>query len=166
VVLQTFSKAWGMAGLRVGMAFASGVIVDVFNKIKPPYNVNSVSQKLALEALNNINVVDEWVKQIVAERERMSVELAKLPFVIKVYSSDANFILLKTIDANEIYNYLLANKIIIRNRSNITMCEGCLRITIGTKEENKIIIDKLKQYKNEESFIYRPRRDLALGAAG
>ncbi|MGZ4035732.1 MAG: histidinol-phosphate transaminase [Bacteroidia bacterium] len=147
VILQTLSKAWGMAGLRVGMAFASEPIIDLFNKIKPPYNINSVSQKLVLDALDNIAQTNAWIKEIVSEREKLSDEINKLPFVLKVYPSEANFILVKTTDANRIYNYLTANQIIIRNRSNVDLCEGCLRITIGTKEQNTEIMKKLNQYK-------------------
>ncbi|MGZ6523169.1 MAG: histidinol-phosphate transaminase, partial [Bacteroidia bacterium] len=104
VILQTLSKAWGMAGLRVGMAFASEPIIDLFNKIKPPYNINSVSQKLVLDALDNIAQTNTWIKEIVNERKKLSDEINKLPFVLKVYPSEANFILVKTTDANRIYN--------------------------------------------------------------
>ena len=147
VILQTLSKAWGLAGLRVGIAFASEPIIDIFNKIKPPYNINVVSQGLVLEALNNVDRVNSWIKEIVSEREKLSVELSELSFVLKVYPSDANFILVKTINANRIYDYLIKNQIVIRNRSAIELCEGCLRITIGTKEQNEQIVEKLKQYK-------------------
>lgn len=147
IILQTLSKAWGLAGLRVGMAFASQQIIDVFNKIKPPYNVNIASQKLALEALDNVEKVNTWIKEIVDERNKLSTEIAKLPFVLKVYPSDANFILVKTTDPKSIYTYLTDNQIVIRDRSKVALCEGCLRFTIGTKEENKKVIEKLKQYK-------------------
>lgn len=147
VIIQTLSKAWGMAGLRVGMAFASQAIIDVFNKIKPPYNINAASQKLALEALNNVELVNNWIKEIVKEREKLAESLATMPFVLKIYPSEANFILVKTTDPKRIYNYLTDNKIIIRDRSSVTLCEGALRITIGTKEENKQLLDKLKNYK-------------------
>lgn len=146
VIIQTLSKAWGMAGLRVGMAFASQAIIDIFNKIKPPYNINSASQRLALQALSKVDVVNSWIKEIVAGREQLINELAAFPFVLKIYPSEANFILVKTNDPKRIYNYLTDNKIIIRDRSNIILCEGSLRITIGTKEENKQLIEKLKSY--------------------
>ncbi len=146
VILQTLSKAWGLAGLRVGVAFASQQIIDVFNKIKPPYNINSVSQKLALEALNNLEQVNSWIKEVVLERNKLSAEIIKLPFIIKVYPSEANFILVKTTNAIDIYNYLSENKIIIRNRSTVTLCEGCLRITIGTKKENELLLNTLINY--------------------
>lgn len=146
VILQTLSKAWGLAGLRVGAAFASQQIIDVFNKIKPPYNINSVSQKLAIKALDNLDKVNNWIKEIVSERNKLSLELSKLPFILKVYPSEANFILVKTNDPSGIYKYLTENKIIIRNRSSVTLCEGCLRITIGTKEENKQLLNTLINY--------------------
>jgi histidinol-phosphate aminotransferase len=140
------SKAWGLAGLRVGMAFASEPIIDLFNKIKPPYNINVVSQQIALEALDNIDKVNNWIKEIVSERQKLKVEIEKLPFVLKVYPSEANFLLVKTIDANKVYHYLESKEIIVRNRNSVTLCEGCIRITIGTIDENKSIINALKQF--------------------
>jgi len=148
VILQTLSKAWGLAGLRIGMAFASEPIIDIFNKIKPPYNINTVSQKLALEALNNIDQVNSWIKETVAERDLLIQEVNQLPYVLKVYPSDANFILVKTNDPLAIYNYLVTKKIIIRDRSKVELCEGCLRMTVGTKEENKTLIETLKEYRS------------------
>lgn len=148
VILQTLSKAWGLAGLRVGMAFASEPIIDIFNRIKPPYNINIASQKLVLEALNNTDKINAWIKETVEERDKLSAELTMLPFIIKVYPSDANFILVKTNDPIAIYNYLVTKKIIIRDRSKVELCEGCLRITVGTKEENKKLIDTLKEISN------------------
>jgi histidinol-phosphate aminotransferase len=147
VILQTLSKAWGLAGLRVGMAFASRDIIDVFNKIKPPYNISLVSQKLASGALDNITQVNDWIKQIVSEREKLIADISKLPFVIKVYPSEASFILVKTTDAKRIYNHLVNHKIVIRDRSNVELCEGCLRITIGTPEENVQVLKSLNEYK-------------------
>ncbi len=147
VILQTLSKAWGLAGLRVGMAFASQPIIDVFNKIKPPYNISIVSQKLVTGALDNIEQVNHWIKVVVAERKQLTEEISKLPFVVHVYPSEASFILVKTIDAKRIYNYLVENQIVIRDRSKVEMCEGCLRITIGTPEENMQVLKKLKEYK-------------------
>lgn len=147
VILQTLSKAWGLAGLRIGMAFASEPIIDLFNKIKPPYNINIASQKLVLEALDNTDKINAWIKETVQERDQLSAELSKLPFIIKVYPSDANFILVKTKDPLTIYNYLVTKKIIIRDRSKVELCEGCLRITIGTKEQNALLLNTLKQYK-------------------
>ncbi|MFA6085912.1 histidinol-phosphate transaminase [Mucilaginibacter sp.] len=147
VVLQTLSKAWGLAGLRVGMAFASEEIIEVMNKVKPPYNVNEASQQLALEALNNVQQVNEWIKETLAQRDKLVLTLKDFNFVLDIYPSDANFILVKTTDAKGIYNFLVQNGIIIRNRTNVELCEGCLRITIGTPDENKILIDTLQQYK-------------------
>lgn len=147
VILQTLSKAWGLAGLRVGMAFASEPIIDIFNRIKPPYNINIASQKLALEALDNTDKINAWIKETVQERDKLSEELSKLSFILKVYPSDANFILVKTNDAIAIYNYLVTKKIIIRVRSKVELCEGCLRITVGTKEENRRLLETLKEYK-------------------
>jgi histidinol-phosphate aminotransferase len=147
VVLQTLSKAWGLAGLRVGMAFASEEIIEVMNKVKPPYNVNEASQQLALEALNNVQQVNDWIKETLAQRDKLVLTLKDFDFVLDIYPSDANFILIKTTDAKGIYNFLVQNGIIIRNRTNVELCEGCLRITIGTPDENKILIDTLQQYK-------------------
>ncbi|MES2761872.1 MAG: histidinol-phosphate transaminase [Bacteroidota bacterium] len=146
VILQTFSKGWGLAGLRVGMAFASDEIVTIFNKIKPPYNINAVSQQLLLEALDNRSQVDEWIKEIISERKKVSQELSKLSCVKKVYPSEANFILVKTENAKKVYDFLITQKIIVRDRSNVTLCNDCLRITIGTKEENKQLMNSLTQY--------------------
>jgi histidinol-phosphate aminotransferase len=148
VVLQTLSKAWGLAGLRVGMAFASEEIIQVLNKIKYPYNINSLSQKLAEEALANISQVNEWIKYIVAEREQVSAALSKLPFVTKIYPSDANFLLVKTTNATALYQHLVKNEIVVRDRSKVELCEGCLRITIGTKIENTRLLEVLAAFVN------------------
>jgi len=147
VVLQTLSKAWGLAGLRVGMAFASEEIIEVMNKVKPPYNVNESSQLLALEALGNVEQVNAWIKETLAERDKLVLNLKDLDFVLDIYPSDANFILVKTIDAKGIYNFLVQHGIIIRDRSKVELCEGCLRITIGTPAENKTLTETLQQYK-------------------
>jgi len=147
VILQTLSKAWGLAGLRIGMAFASEPIIDIFNKIKPPYNVNAVSQKLALEALDNIDKINSWIKEIVLERDKLINNLEHIQFIQKVYPSDANFVLVKTSHPQNIYNYLVSKKVIVRDRSKVELCEGCLRITVGNKEENKNLIQLLKEYK-------------------
>ena len=144
VILQTFSKAWGLAALRLGMAFAARPVIDVLNKVKPPYNINQATQDIALNALQNIEQVNEWITVTVEERERLSNELASLAMVKKVYPSDANFILIEVENALDTYNALVAEGIIIRDRSKVTLCEGCLRITIGTPEENKTLLNKLK----------------------
>lgn len=147
IILQTLSKAWGLAGIRLGMAFASEPIIDIFNKIKPPYNINVVTQQIALDALDNIDKVNLWIKEVVSERKKLSELLSTLPYVLKVYASEANFLLLKTTDANKLYHFLESKQIIVRNRNSIYLCEGCLRITIGKKEENELLFKTLKEYK-------------------
>jgi len=146
VVLQTFSKAWGLAALRLGMAFSSTKVIDVLNKIKPPYNINQATQDLAFEALKNIAQVNAWIKESVSERDRLSVELNNLNSVIKVYPSDANFILAEVIDPTKIYDSLVDQGIIVRDRSKVYLCEGCLRITVGTKEENDKLLTVLANF--------------------
>ncbi|RXF70435.1 histidinol-phosphate transaminase [Arcticibacter tournemirensis] len=148
VILQTLSKAWGLAGLRIGMAFASEEIIDVFNKVKPPYNINQASQQLALDALNNVEKVNGWIRETIQQREKLSAQLALMPFVEKIYPSDANFILVKTTDARAIYEFLVQHGIIVRDRSKVILCEGCLRITIGTPEENTILSETLKKFQD------------------
>src|ERR1700754_3314401 len=138
VVLQTLSKAWGLAGLRVGMAFASEEIIEVMNKVKPPYNINEASQQLALKALQNIEQVNSWIKETLVQRDKLVLELKNHDFVVDIYPSDANFILVKTTDPKGIYNYLVQQGIIVRDRSKVELCEGCLRITIGTPDENSV----------------------------
>ncbi len=150
VVLHTLSKAWGLAGLRLGMAFASEEIIEVFNKVKPPYNVNEASQQLALEALQNVEQINDWIKLTVAEREKLISDLGKLEIVQKIFPSDANFILVKTFDARGIYDHLVANGIIVRDRSKVELCEGSLRITIGTPEENESLINNLKTFSAQK----------------
>lgn len=144
VILQTLSKAWGLAALRVGMAFASEDIINVFNRIKPPYNINQASQELALEALNNIEQVNSWIKETVEERNKLEQALNTLPIVEKVYPSDANFLLVKTTDAKGIYQHLVEKGIIVRDRSKVELCAGCLRITIGTPAENRELLTALQ----------------------
>lgn len=146
VILQTLSKAWGLAALRVGMAFASEEIIEVFNRVKPPYNINQASQEIALEALKNVDQVNEWIRETVNEREKLVSSLAALPIVIKIYPSDANFILVKTTNADGIYNYLVERGIIVRNRAKVELCEGSLRITIGTPAENDQLIKVLNAF--------------------
>ncbi len=145
IILQTFSKAWGMAGIRLGMAFAQPEIIKVFNKVKYPYNINILTQQKALELLENIDDKQKWVNEILAERDKMMRKLFKFPFVQVVYPSDANFILVKMDDARGIYEYLTEQKIIVRDRSKVTLCEDCLRITIGSPEENKKLIEALNE---------------------
>jgi len=143
VVMQTLSKAWGLAALRVGMAFASEEIIQVMNKIKPPYNISQAAQELALQALENVQQVNEWIRETVIERDKLSAALAQLPLVTKVYPSDANFILARTTDAKGIYQYLVGLGIVVRDRSKVELCAGCLRITVGTPEENETLINAL-----------------------
>jgi histidinol-phosphate aminotransferase len=146
VILQTFSKAWGLAALRVGMAFAGGPIISYMNKVKPPYNVNLSSQQQAIKALDNIEWVNNLIKETVSERQLLVDSLKRLNIISKIYPSDANFILVKVIDAKGIYDYLAGLGIVVRDRSKVELCEGSLRITIGTPEENKKLIDALIKY--------------------
>jgi histidinol-phosphate aminotransferase len=147
VVMQTLSKAWGLAGLRIGMAFASEEIIEVMNKVKPPYNINEASQQLALQALQNTDLVNLWIKELLAERDKLVLKLKDMDFVLDIYPSDANFVLVKTTDANGIYNFLVQHGIIVRNRTKVELCEGSLRITVGTPEENQKLLETLQQYK-------------------
>lgn len=147
VVLQTFSKAWGLAGLRVGLALASAEIIAYFNKTKPPYNVSEVAQKTLLAALKNKALVDKTIAETIEQRELLAKNLAGLSFVAKIYPSDANFLLVKTSDAHRVYQFLTERGIIVRNRSNIELCAGCLRITIGTPEENRTLLETFNLYR-------------------
>ena len=147
VVLQTLSKAWGLAGLRLGMAFASEEIIEIFNKIKPPYNISQATQELALNALDNIEQVNAWIRETVAERNKLSTRLATFDFVVHVYPSDANFILVKTTEPRALYTYLVDKSIIVRDRSNVELCAGCLRLTVGTPQENEALVNALEAYR-------------------
>lgn len=147
VVLQTMSKAWGLAGLRLGMAFASEGIIDIYNKVKPPYNINQATQELALKALEEVDQVNDMIKTLVTMREELVRDLASLPFVLKVYPSDANFLLVKTTSAHQAYDYLLGKGIVVRDRSRVELCEGCLRITVGTAKENEDLMAALRGYE-------------------
>jgi len=147
VILQTFSKAWGNAAIRLGMAFASTEIIAILNKIKYPYNINILTQKEALKALGDVARVKNWVDILLTERTILISELQKIPMVQHIYPTDANFVLVRVTDANEIYQYLVTKSIIVRNRNTVSLCLGCLRITVGTPEENKILINELVNYK-------------------
>jgi len=147
VILQTLSKAWGLAGLRLGMAFAGTPVINYMNKVKYPYNINTPTQELALEALTQVTTVNDWIQITVEQREWLKQELSLLPFVQEIYPSDANFILARMDNAKEIYNYLSSNGIIVRDRSRILLCNNCLRITIGTPDENAQLTTTLKNYK-------------------
>lgn len=152
VVMQTFSKAWGLAGLRVGLAFANEAIIKLFNNVKPPYNVSQIAQEAVLDALNEKKTVDQTIQTIISEREKLTENLSKLKLVTKIYPSDANFILVKTTDANSIYKFLLEETIVVRNRNSVELCEGCLRITIGTAKENAKLLESLEKY--EKSIVH------------
>jgi histidinol-phosphate aminotransferase len=147
VVLQTLSKAWGLAGLRLGMAFAGEPVISYLNKVKYPYNINTATQQLAIEALDNIVTVNDWIQITVEQREWLRDQLNELPFTERVYPSDANFILVKMNEARKIYEYLSDQGIIVRDRSKVLLCDDCLRITIGTPDENILLADTLKKYK-------------------
>jgi histidinol-phosphate aminotransferase len=145
IILQTLSKAWGLAALRLGMCFASAEIIKVLNKIKPPYNINEATQQFALEHLNLITQKEIWVQKIIAQREWLRAELQKLILINKVFSSDANFLLVKVNDPVGTYNHLIKKGIVVRDRSNVLLCEGCLRITVGTAKENELLIKELSK---------------------
>jgi len=145
VILQTFSKAWGSAAIRLGMAFASTEIIGILNKIKYPYNVNILTQKQALTALKNADQTKAWVKTLLAERTVLVQELQKSPLIQHIYPTDANFVLVKVPDANAVYHYLVDKSIIVRNRNTVSLCMGCVRITVGAPEENQILLEELKK---------------------
>jgi histidinol-phosphate aminotransferase len=143
-VLQTLSKAWGLAGLRLGMAFASQAIIDLMNRVKYPYNINAATQQLALDALNEMDWVNEHIRLTAKEKEKLSNNLSALSFTEIIYPSDANFLLVKMNKARSIYEFLSSRGIIVRDRSNVILCDDCLRITVGTPEENQQLIETLK----------------------
>ena len=147
VVLQTFSKAWGCAAIRLGMAFASEEIIGLFNKVKYPYNVNQLTQQEAIALLKDSKKVQEWVEILLKERTRLTDSFAALNCCLHIYPTDANFFLAKVTDASSIYAYLVGKGIIVRNRTNVTLCGNCLRVTIGTPEENDALLDALKEMK-------------------
>jgi histidinol-phosphate aminotransferase len=147
IVLQTFSKAWGMASARCGMAFASEEIITYFNNVKYPYNLNLLTQQFVGEQLDDEDRKNRWVEMLLEQRTLLAEDLKNLPFVEKIFPSDANFLLVRVKDAVSIYNYLVNKGIIVRNRNNISLCQGCLRITTGTENENKILINALKLIK-------------------
>ena len=143
IVLQTFSKAWGMAGIRLGMAFAQPQVIGIMNKVKYPYNINQLTQLRAMDEVMQYDRVQNWVESILKERTRLMDEFAKLDITIKVYPSDANFFLVRVKDALATYNYLVDRGIIVRNRSKIALCGNSLRVTIGTAPENDALLDAL-----------------------
>jgi len=145
VVMQTFSKAWGLAGIRLGMAFANRRIIEILNKIKLPYNINQITQELALDAMSekNISKKNEMVATLNSARVELRDQLSALEIVKEIYPSDANFLLVKMKNAKDIYRKLVKNQIIVRDRSSINLCENCLRITIGTRQENELLVTAL-----------------------
>ena len=147
IVLNTFSKAWGCAAIRLGMAFAQKEIIDIFNKVKYPYNVNALTQDKALELISDYLDVQDWIRLILMERGHMMKAFLDLPICNKVYPTDANFFLAKMTDAQAIYDYLVDKGIIVRNRTRVQLCNNCLRITIGSRNENAELIGALRQYK-------------------
>jgi len=144
VVLQTLSKAWGLAAIRLGMCFASKEIIAVLNKIKPPYNISILSQQTALEELHFEVRKNRWVSEIISERDKLKANLINIKAVEKVYPSDANFLLVKIAHARKAYDALVKKGIIVRDRSNVVLCDDCLRITVGSQQENKILLNELK----------------------
>lgn len=153
IVLQTFSKAWGMAALRCGMAFASEDIIAFFNKVKYPYNLNLLTQEAVLKQVEAVEQKNKWVGTLLAERSKMIANLQNLPLVKHIYPTDANFVLAKVDDANKTYNYLVNKGIIVRNRNSVTLCQGCLRITIGTPQENQELLTALAQMVWKKPYL-------------
>ena len=145
VVLQTLSKAWGLAGIRLGMCFASAEIISVLNKIKPPYNISSLTQRVAADALAQVERKNKMVREIIAERKMMETRLAETEIVECVFPSDSNFLLVRVRKAKQVYSVLLKRGIAVRDRSSVILCDDCLRITIGAPKENQMLLDELKK---------------------
>lgn len=154
LVMQTLSKAYGLAGVRLGVAFASEKLIGLLNKVKPPYNISTPNQQVALNALNDIEKVLQEVSIIKKEKLNLEDELRQLTIVEKIFPSEANFLLVRMTDANAIFDFLKKSGVIIRNRSNVAKCEGCLRITVGTEHENSLLIEKLKEYEKTTSPVH------------
>ncbi|MEN9459091.1 MAG: histidinol-phosphate transaminase [Bacteroidota bacterium] len=146
VVLQTFSKAWGLAGLRLGMAFASTAIIEVLNRVKPPYNINQATQELALKALEEVGQVNDMIRLLVDMRDALSTVFKSMPTVQEVYPSDANFLLVKIKYARKVYEFLLTKGIVLRDRSNVQLCDDCLRITVGSEQDNTILVEAMQDW--------------------
>lgn len=151
IILQTFSKAWGCAAIRLGMAFASTEIISILNKIKYPYNVNLLTQREAMEMIEKHYLVRQWITSILNERTRLMSEFEKLKCCQHIYPTDANFFLTRVSNAKRIYDYLVDKGIIVRNRSTVALCNDCLRITVGTRQENEALLEALKNYKEENA---------------
>ena len=149
IVMQTLSKAWGSASVRLGIAYASAEIIGIFNKVKYPYNINLLTQRYAIDRLERHSEVAAWVELLKANRQWLIEALGSLRCVKHIYPTDANFVLVRVSDADAIYDYLCAGGIIVRNRNRVEKCIGCLRITVGTAEENEILINALKEYGKE-----------------
>jgi len=147
IILQTFSKAWGLASVRLGMAFSSPVIIDFFNKVKYPYNINLLTQNFVEKEIRQKDRMTGWVKMIIEQRLFLIEKLEALPFVRNIYPSDANFLLIRVDNANAVYDYLVERGVIVRNRNNISLCLGCLRITVGTPDENARLLVELRNLK-------------------
>jgi histidinol-phosphate aminotransferase len=147
IVLQTFSKVWGLAGIRLGIAFSDQKVIRILDKIKYPYNINGITQRLAIEALENIKNKENMRNKILKQKDKLKKDLLQLEVIKKVYPSDANFFLVKFHNAKEVYQYLLKNGVIVRDRSQVIHCDNCLRITVGTCGENKKLIQLLKKYR-------------------
>lgn len=148
IVMQTFSKAWASAALRLGIAFASPEIISVFNNVKYPYNINILTQRQALKVLDEAPMIRTVVKELIASRDNLAARLAELDCVKKVHPSDANFLLVEVVDAQAMYDFLKGCGVIVRNRSKVTLCGNCLRITVGTEGENDLLIEKMNEYGN------------------
>lgn len=146
VVLQTLSKAWGLAGLRLGMAFAGESIIDIYNKVKPPYNISEATQELVLKALEEVGMVNDMIRIIIDLRTQLMKGLADVPMVQRLLPTDANFLMIEVPEARKVYDYLLEKGIVVRDRSKVTLCEDCLRITVGTEAENLKLLAALKEY--------------------
>jgi len=153
VVIKTFSKVWGMADARIGMLYADEQIIAYMNTIKMPYNVNQYSQNLAVEALQNIQQKNKYVKELIVGKNYLEQELKTINYIQKVYPTDANFILIKIKDANALYNYLVENHIVVRNRDKAPLLKGCLRISVGTRQENEQLITILNKYTAQAAFV-------------
>jgi histidinol-phosphate aminotransferase len=147
LVMQTFSKSWGLAALRLGMAFASPEIIQVLNRIKPPYNISGLTQDTVLAALDRTDIMKKMVKEILKEKDFLQKNLHKSPLVQQIYPSEANFLLVNVTGARKIYDYLIREKIIVRDRSKVTLCEECLRITVGNRSENLKLLEALEKYR-------------------
>ena len=153
LVTQTFSKAWGLAALRLGVSYASEAIINVLNKIKPPYNVNEMTKRMVFDALEQSDEMQKLVSQTISERKRMDYELRRLSFVETVFPSDANFLLVRVHNARAVYNYLLERGIVIRDRSTQPLCEQSLRFTVGTPKENGLVLAALRTFEKENSVL-------------